>query len=381
MIMLTDHKLEEFLFVSEGGNRSPAYDDFQPWKELQPGDEVKGTLTLGPGFTRHADGSPIQIGDTMTDQEAYDRLRAYIAEEIEPVLDDLIHVPIATSMANALGSLIYNFGATEVYGWKLWGRINAGEPAINIINEWIDGTFSSKGVPMLGLWRRRFKELALAFGVDWRAGENVDWEHKPDQFLEMLGWDGTMPKPEPIVDPDLFKEDPDLQIPKRGASDMKKDMSDPTPETPMTMDDRQYLSAKAVGYDGTYADFMGHRTVVTSRNAIEAPKIDVKKPPKPMEDSKTHRGLAKKTAGKEGRDIGAILAGAGSMAGAAKGLTRDTAATVENTQPLIAGFTFNHFIIMAIVIGVGFLGYGLWRMYRGEMIAREGREDGTQLKV
>ena len=53
----------------------------------------------------------------------------------------------------------------------------------------------------------------------------------------------------------------------------------------------------------------------------------------------------------------------------------------ECSQPLIAGFTFNHFIIMAIVIGVGFLGYGLWRMYRGEMIAREGREAGTQLKV
>jgi GH24 family phage-related lysozyme (muramidase) len=377
--MLTDHKLEEFLFISEGGNRSPAYDDFQPWKELQPGDEIKGTLTLGPGFTRHADGSPIQIGDTMSDQEAYERLRAYIRDEIEPVLEDLIHVPIAVSMANALGSLVYNFGATEVYGWKLWGRINAGEPAINIINEWIDGTFLSKGVPMLGLWRRRFKELALAFGVDWRAGENVDWEHKPDQFLEMLGWDGTMPKPEPIVDEDLFKE---LEIPTRGADEMTREKgADPTPETPITMDDAQFLSAEAAGYEGSYADFMSHRTVVTTRNAIEAPKIDVKKPPKPMEDSKTHRGLAKKTSGKEGRDVGAILAGAGSVAGAMNSLTKNTAQTVENTQPLVAGFTLNHIIIMAMVLGFSLLVYGAWRMYRGEMIAREGRQDGTQLKV
>jgi len=34
-----------------------------------------------------------------------------------------------------------------------------------------------------------------------------------------------------------------------------------------------------------------------------------------------------------------------------------------------------------MVAGFSLLVYGAWRMYRGEMIAREGREDGTQLKV
>jgi GH24 family phage-related lysozyme (muramidase) len=380
--MLTDHKLEEFLFISEGGNRSPAYDDFQPWKTLEPGDEIKGTLTIGPGFTTRSDGSPVQIGDTMTDQEAYDRLRRYIAEEVEPVLEDLIHVPIATSLANALGSLIYNFGATEVYGWRLWGRINSGEPAINIVNEWIDGTFSSKGVPMLGLWRRRFKELALAFGLEWRAGENVSWEHQPDEFLEVLGWDGAMPKPEPIIDSDLFNEDPELQIPHRGANEVTREKgSDPTPETPMTLDDAQFLNAEAVGYDGTYADFMAHRTVVTQRNAIEAPKVDAKKPPKPMEDSKTHRGLSKKDSGKEGVQMGAVLTGAATTMGTMRELTRDTAATAESASPLIGGFTANHLILVGLFIGVPLLIWGAWRMMRGEMIAREGRQEGTQLKV
>jgi hypothetical protein len=158
-------------------------------------------------------------------------------------------------------------------------------------------------------------------------------------------------------------------------------MSDPTPDTPMTMDDRQYLSAKAVGYDGTYADFMGHRTVVTARNAIQAPKIDVKKPPKPMEDSKTHRGLSKKDSGKEGVQIGTILSGAAGAAGTVKALTKDTATTVEAAQPLIAGFTLNHLILIGLMIGIPLAIWGAWRMYRGEMIAREGREDGTQLKV
>lgn len=367
MTMLTDQRLEEFLFISEGGNRK-AYDDKQPWLDLKPGDEIKGTLTYGPGFTTRPDGSPVQIGDTMTDQEAYERLRKYIAEEVEPVLEDLIHVPIATSMANALGSLVFNFGAGEVYKWRLWGRINSGEPPLQIIKEWVTGTFFSGGEPMLGLWRRRFKELALAFGQDWRAGENVDWEDKPDDFLRVLGWDGSMPKPEPIVHEGLFEPE-------------KPDMSDPTPETPMTMEDRQYLSAKAVGYDGTYADFMGHRTVVTKRNAIEAPKIDVTKPPKPMEDSKTHRGLAKETAGKENMTLGTTLTGAAATAATIRELTRDATATVETASPVVGGFTANHLILIGLFLGIPLFAYGAWKAFSGWRIARQGREEGTQLKV
>lgn len=370
---LTDQKLEEFIFHAEGGNRSPAYDDKQPWKELQPGDEVVGTLTVGPGFTKRRDGSPVQIGDTMTDQEAFERLREYIAEEVEPVLEDLIHVPIATSLANALGSLVFNFGAGEVYGWRLWGRINGGESPLAIINEWVDGTFSSKGEPMLGLWRRRHKEILMAFQQDWRAGDNVSWEDRPDDVLRVMGWDGAMPKPPPIVHENLFKE---LEIPRQGAP-----VSDPTPETPMTLDDAQYNSARAAGYDGTYADFMGHRTVVTARNAIEAPKIDTKKPPKPMEDSKTHRGLAKETAGKENMTLGTTLTGVAATAATVRELTRDATATVETASPVVGGFTANHLILIGLFIGIPLFGYGAWKAFSGWRIARQGREEGTRLKV
>lgn len=364
--MLTDHRLEEFIFVNEGGNRV-AYDDFNPRKVLQPGDEIEGTLTYGPGFTTRPDGSLVQIGDSMTDQEAYDRIRKFIVEEVEPVLEDLIHVPIATSMANALGSLVFNFGAAKVYKWRLWGRINSGEPAANIITEWVTDTYFSKGIAMLGLLRRRFKELALAFDVDWRAGDNVDWETDPEEFLQVLGWDGSMPKPPPIVHEDLFEPE-------------QPDMSDPTPQTPMTMEDRQYLSAKAVGYDGTYADFMGHRTVVTKRNAIEAPNIDVTKPPKPMEDSETHRGLSKADSGKEGLQFGTALTGAAGTAATIRELTRDATATVETASPVVGGFTMNHLILVALFVGLPLMAIGVWRMYRGYRIAKVGRL-GDQLKV
>ena len=380
-MMLTDQQLEEFIFYAEGGNRSPAYDDKQPWKELQPGDEIVGTLTVGPGFTKRRDGSPVQIGDTMSDQEAFERLREYIAEEIEPVLEELIHVPVATSLANALGSLVFNFGATEVYNWRLWGRINAGESPLAIIREWVDGTFSSKGEPMLGLWRRRHKEILMAFGQDWRAGDNVSWEDQPDDVLRVMGWDGSMPKPAPVVDSALF-EDPDLQIPHPGAKDMTREKgADPTPATPVTMDDAQFLSAEAAGYEGTYAEFMSHRTVVTARNAIEAPKVDTKNEPKPIEDSETGRGIAKKVSGKDDAWIGAAIGGASTIAGTASGISKDVSTITKNTQTAIGGATLHQLMIVGLIIGGVLLVYGLWKMHRGEQIAKEGRAKATQLKV
>jgi GH24 family phage-related lysozyme (muramidase) len=374
--MLTDHKLEEFLFISEGGNRL-AYDDFNPRKKLKPGDEIEGTLTYGPGFTTREDGSPVQIGDSMTDQEAYDRLRKYIREEVEPVLEDLIHVPIATSLANALGSLVFNFGADEVYGWRLWGRINSGEPAINIVNEWVDGTFSSKGVPLLGLLRRRFKELGLAFNLEWRAGDNIDWDTDPEEFLQILGWDGAMPKPEPIIDSDLFNEDP-------GANEVKPDTSDPTPETPMTMDDSQYVGyVAAVGDEQAipFADFMAHRTLVTERNAIKAPKVDVKKESKALEDSETANGFAKEVSGKDDVRLAAIMSGAATTAGLASTTSDNLSKTMENTQTMFAGLSIMQLVWVGLLIGLPLLGYGLWKMHRGKLMKDDGRAKATRTKV
>lgn len=376
---LTDHQLEEFIFVKEGGNRSPAYDDFQPWLELKPGDEVKGTLTVGPGFIKREDGTPVQIGDTMSDQQAYERLRKYIAEEIEPVLEDLIHVPIATSMANALGSLIYNFGATEVYGWRLWGRINAGEPPINIINEWIDGTFSSKGVPMLGLWRRRFSELAMAFQVDWRAGDNVDWEHKPEEFLEVLGWDGTMPKPEPIVDPELFKE---LEIPARGKD--VEPITDPTPETPLTTSDlneMQLEQRKNPERPIVYADFDTARTIVDERSAIKAPNVSIENEPGAMEDSETSRGISKETSGRDDVRLATVMSGAATAAATASTASENLSEVMKNTNTIVAGVSVMQLIWLMLVFGLPLLGYGLWKMHRGKQIKNDGRAQAVRLKV
>ena len=391
--MLTDKiQLITFLHSAEGGNRSPAYDDKQPWKVLEPGDEILGTLTYGPGFTTREDGSPLQIGDTITEQEAYARLSRYVDEEIEPVLENLIHVPIAPSMANALASLIFNFGATEVSGWRLWGRINAGEDPGAVIREWVNGTFFSKGEPMLGLWRRRTMELLLGFGLDWRAGSNVSWEDDPEDVMKQLGWDGTMPTAGPAhisskieysYDEDLAAlfDDDEVTIPEPKSRQV---ISDPTPETPETMNDKQYMGYVAAVGDGDaipFADFMSHRTLVTEKNAIKAPKVDVKREPKAMEDSETANGFAKEVSGKDDVRLATVLSGTATSAAIASTASDNLANTMENTQTMIGGLTLMQLVWIGLIFGLPLLGYGLWKMHRGKLMKNDGRSGAVRAKV
>tara|TARA_R100001086_G_scaffold44914_1_gene19898 strand:+ start:5435 stop:6523 length:1089 start_codon:yes stop_codon:yes gene_type:complete len=362
--MLTTANLVTFLQLREGF-RKHAYDDKHPSRKLTAETEIEGTLTIGFGTTEYPDGRKVEWDDKVTKSEALDYLNFYIQDTIEPALENLIHRPLAGCQYDALGSCIYQYGESEVASWNLIRLINGNASWEEIAREWINGTVMWGGEPLF--WGRRISELFMFFDLDWMAGGNVPVLSDVIAAIKLMGFEGNMPQPEPIKSDILFEPE--------------TDMSDPTPETPMTMEDRQFLSAKAVGYDGTYADFMGHRTVVTKRNAIEAPKIDTTKPPKPMEDSKTHRGLAKETAGKESMTLGGTLAGTALTAATVRDLTRDAGATVENVQPILGGFTLGHLILIGLAFGGAFAAWGAFRAFRGWQIKREGRRDGTQLKV
>ena len=358
---LTDESLVTFLHQSEG-YRYTTYDDKQPWKVLVPGDDVIGTLTYGSGFTTRPDGSALQIGDTITEQENFDRLRSYIAEEIEPVLVDLIHVPIAPSMANALGSLVFNFGASEVYQWRLWRRINAGEPPINIIREWVNGTFSSKGEPMLGLWRRRTKELLLAFQLDWRAGENVDWEDQPEDVMKTLGWGGEMPSPG--IEPVLFDDDT-LKIPTRGAQTVStRDLN--TAQLESREDHGRELGAEIVRETG--AGVGAERktvaiTPITPKVPIEPVEYldDKDKAPgnvtvKRVRDAQRGKGAIKQATGEK-----TALLGAAGSATVAIGAAEPVVKFVDKYPADTIAYVFAGLII----IGGLTIAYGKWQEQKG----------------
>jgi len=343
------------------------------WEQFKPQTyfDSGGVPTIGFGITKFSNGDTPAIGDEISEDEAEAELFHYIRKEVEPTLSHHFEdIPLQPNQRDALGSFIYNLGGDSAK-WPTLKKLVRKQAPSEAIADQLMKYRKAGGQILLGLHRRRIAEALVWLGMAWdRASEYArhadlenDWRDFMPQTVET-----------PAVDAEIFEEP---EIPVRG----REKGTDPTPETPITMDDAQFLSAEAAGYDGGFDEFMAHRTSVTARNAIKVPKVDPKKPPKPMEDSKTHRGLSKKDSGREGRDVGAILAGAGSAAGAVNSLSKNTAQTVENTQPLIAGFTFNHIIIMAMLIGVGLLIWGLWRMYRGETIAREGRDEAGQSKV
>jgi len=344
------------------------------WEEFKPQTyfDSAGVPTIGFGITKFSNGDRPAIGDEISEDEAEAELFHYIRNSVEPTLTAHFDgVPLQPNQRDALGSFLYNLGGNAEKWPTLKKLVHENAPNDAIADQFMKYR-KAGGEVLLGLHRRRLAEALVWLGMGWdqasgyarNASLEQDWRAFAPQTIDT-----------PDIDAEIFEE---LEIPVRG----REKGADPTPEDgKITMNDAQFLSAEAAGYDGSYEEFMGHRTVVTARNAIKAPNIDPKRAPKPMEDSKTHRGLAKKTAGKENLNVGAILSGTATTAATVKALSRDVSATVESTGPVVAGFTYNHFILIGLMIGIPFLIYGAWKMYRGEEIAKEGRAEGVQPKV
>jgi lysozyme len=87
--------------------RLVAYDDKRPNIVLQPGDWVKGTLTIGFGHT----GPDVFIGKTITEAEAYallDKDNAWAQKAV----NKYVRVPLGQNQFNALVLFTYNVGET-----------------------------------------------------------------------------------------------------------------------------------------------------------------------------------------------------------------------------------------------------------------------------
>lgn len=402
--MLTNMAALATFLATEGieGFRLQAYDD-ATGKTLKEGDEAKGKPTIAMGLTRYSDGDPVEPGDEIGLQEAYDETFRYFDKELVPAFDRLITIDLPEHRQHAFASWLYNFGEEKARRYTLPKLINTNAGDEAIISKWMEYVYA-QGEPKLGLHRRRLAEVLMWMNLDWRAALNASFEDDAFSVIRRLSGEADM---------DLFEE---LEIPRRGAdpvtdkypsagpvlqvktpagwadmSDAEKQAfltraseGDPTPATEWTMDDRQYAGAAAAGYTGSFEEFLAHRQTVSKKNVISTPKVDLSKPPKAMEDSKTHRGLSKKESGREAVTIGTIVTGAATVTATVDGLTKGaekTQATAERAATFIGGLTLTDVIIVALVIGLPLIAVGLWRWYRGQEIAIEGRSEGTQAKV
>jgi GH24 family phage-related lysozyme (muramidase) len=317
--------------------RKHAYDDKFPNRELTADTPIEGTLTIGYGTTEYPDGRKVKWNDTVSKQEALDYLTAYVRTEIEPVLDNLIHVPLKGCQYDALGSCIYQFGAAEVSGWRLIQKINRGASWQEIALEWVDGTVMWQGAPLF--WGRRIMELFMFFDLDWKAGDNVPAGTSVISALETMGMSDS-----------------------KAVADLNTAQLEP-------LEDFAREHGKVVVREATPEVAKKATTLAPKKKTIHV-EVPVDAEPKLMEDSKTHKGLSKAESGKEAVIVGTTVTGVTAGLPVAKEL---------------AGFFKAYDLQVLLTAGLAFGGVlllvGAWRWWAGQQIAYEGRQTASQPKV
>jgi lysozyme len=127
-----------------------------------------GIATIGFGSIAWQDGERVQLGDTISRQDAEALLTDYIARHIDPVIPRLVQRPLTQPQFDAFASFLYNFGEDKARGYTLT-RIIADGPKGNDVDalqayealliKWWPVYRMAGGKPLLGLFRRRVSEL------------------------------------------------------------------------------------------------------------------------------------------------------------------------------------------------------------------------------
>lgn len=90
---------------------------------------VKGDVpTVGPGLTKRADGSPVQMGDTIKPVEGIQRSLAHI-QKSETALKRCITAPVSQAEYDLLVDFAYQYGEAATCKSGMVRAINAGDYA------------------------------------------------------------------------------------------------------------------------------------------------------------------------------------------------------------------------------------------------------------
>ena len=134
--------------------------------------------TIAFGCTYHPDGTPVQMGDSITEDQVY----PYTEAAVERVVADvkrLVTRPLNDYQTAALCSFVFNLGGGNLASsTRLLPAINAGrwEDAAEAMGEFIrawgklrhtDGSMRWHRKAELGLLIRRYAEACLLLGLDW----------------------------------------------------------------------------------------------------------------------------------------------------------------------------------------------------------------------
>jgi lysozyme len=127
-----------------------------------------GVPTIGYGSIRYQDRDKVQLGDTISQNDAEALLTHYIATQIDPMVPRLITRPLTQPQYDAFASFLYNFGFEKTRGYSLTQLINDGPEGntlddlraweTKLIEKWPVYRMAG-GKALIGLFRRRVAEL------------------------------------------------------------------------------------------------------------------------------------------------------------------------------------------------------------------------------
>lgn len=117
-----------------------------------------GNLTIGYGFTRYIF-PDLKKGDTITREEADEKLFNILKNKYERFIHDSVKVPISQEQFDALISWAYNVGKSAAGRSTLLSNLN-NQNYMDAASEFIRWN-KVAGQPALGLTRRREKEKSL----------------------------------------------------------------------------------------------------------------------------------------------------------------------------------------------------------------------------
>lgn len=120
-----------------------------------------GVPTIGYGATTYPDGSPVQMGDQISQAEAEELLQWHLDKAATEV-DELVKVPLAEHERAALTDFVYNVGSGGLAGSTLLQKLNQGDKAgaAPEFQKWVHGD----GQVLPGLVTRRQKNEKMFRG-------------------------------------------------------------------------------------------------------------------------------------------------------------------------------------------------------------------------
>jgi lysozyme len=134
-----------------------AYDDFND-HIVQPGQHVRGTLTIGWGHTTAAGPPKVYVGQEITADEAEAILEADLVS-VSLEVSHLVKVPLNQNQFDALDSFQYNTGWLGHPNCSLLHALNSGNYALAESDFMLYDR--GNGQVLQGLVRRRKAELEL----------------------------------------------------------------------------------------------------------------------------------------------------------------------------------------------------------------------------